>query len=64
MAEMQKLLNSLITKHTRPPADWRLATAQGRAGQPAYGDIIQADIGDRAALAHAYRAPNTLRASY
>jgi hypothetical protein len=25
MVEMQKLLNRLITKHTRSPADWRLA---------------------------------------
>src|SRR6516164_9487086 len=57
MAEMQQLLNRLISKHIRSPADWRLAMAQGREGQPAYGDIIQAAIGDRAALRHAFRAP-------
>src|SRR6516225_6562144 len=57
MTEMQKLLNSLIGKHTRSPADWRLAMAQGREGEPAYGDIIQAAIGDRAALRYAFRAP-------
>ena len=60
MAEMQKLLKRLITKHTGFPADWRLAMAQGREGQPAYGDIIQAAIGDHAAPRHAYRAPEYL----
>ena len=31
--------------------------AQGREGQPAYGDIIQAAIGNRAAPRRAYGAP-------
>lgn len=57
MAEMQQLLNRLFAKHIRSPADWRLAIAQGREGQSAYGDIIQAAIGDRAALRHAFGAP-------
>jgi hypothetical protein len=39
---------------------WGLAMAQGREGQLAYGDIIQAAIGDRAAPRHAYGAPEYL----
>ena len=57
MAERQQLLNRLIAKDIQSPADWRLAIAQGREGQPAYGDITQAAIGDRAALRHAFVAP-------
>ena len=64
MAEMQQLLNRLIAKHTRSPAYWRLAIAQGREGQPAYGDIIQAAIGDRAAPRTAAGCRKTLRTSY
>ena len=60
MAEMQQLLNRLIAKHIRSPAGWRLAIAQGREGQPAYGDIIQAAIGDRAAPRHGCGAPEYL----
>src|SRR5262249_21024825 len=60
MAEMQKLPNRLIAKHTRSPAYWRPAMAQGREGQPAYGDIIQAAIGDRAAPRHGCGAPEYL----
>ena len=40
---------------------WGLAMAQGREGQFAYGDIIQAAIGDRAAPRHAYGAPGPRR---
>jgi hypothetical protein len=54
---MQQLLNRLIAKYIQSPADWRLAIAQGREGQPAYGDITQAATGDRAALRHAFVAP-------
>ena len=64
MAEMQQLLNRLIAKHIRSPAGWRLAIAQGREGQPAYGDIIQAAIGNRAALSTLSGRRNTLRRSY
>ena len=60
MAEMQKLLNRLIAKHTRSPADWRPAMARGSEGQPEYGDIIQAAIGDRAAPRHGYGATEYL----
>jgi len=56
MAEMQKLLNRLIAKHTRSPADWRPAMARGREGQPEYGDIIQAPIGDRVCRLNSSRA--------
>ena len=52
MAEMQKLLNRLIAKHTRGVLRW-----QGREGKPTYRDIIQIATGDRAALSHAYWAP-------
>ena len=36
------------------------AMVQGREGQPAHGNIIQAAIGDRAAPSHGYGAPEYL----
>src|SRR5215467_13730318 len=56
----KKLLNRLIAKHTRSPADWRPAMAQRREGQPAYSDIIQAAIRDRAPPRHGCGAPENL----
>ena len=64
MTEMQKLLNRLIAKHTRSPADWRLAMAQGREGEPAYGDIIQAAIRIAPLRGTLTGRPNALRTSY